>query len=314
MAIGAAAQQGQLEDAAVVLGQSLLKLGSLAPGQQAQVVLDTSQPAAATGRPMFYSLGYRLFSPSATAQSAPTASQAGPGQLQPPSGPEAQRRVRLMDAVLGGGISSSSYSVSQGAVSQGLTFVGFTRAPVVGESTPAPASGQHPLSHLTLVEQPLRLELAPGRFVLPSSLVLGGPGTGALKGMAPWLELRMPTTYTFRAPLGARERVRVDAVTVTTQQFGSAIPLQGPGQGQAAAAVQSVTTPAAAQPDLFRVYNWPAARWDSLPAGAAQSRLREADAYVSPDGLVRVQVDPGAPNRLVRIVPPDVAIEGEVRS
>jgi hypothetical protein len=126
-----------LEDAAVVMGDSLARLGSLAPGQSASVELS----AGSSGNSSRYGplLPWRLLSDSG-------------GRADLPRGPEAQRRARLLEAAL------EPVRSGPGAPSPTplpLTFLGFTRAPVGGGF---PSVEGRPTYQLTLFEQRLRVD------------------------------------------------------------------------------------------------------------------------------------------------------------
>lgn len=364
-----------LEDAAVVAGQSLVKLGDLAPGQTAQVAVD---PIPVTnpfrGGP---SLAHRLFGqpvgdqavggrisyssvaaapapaapprtapmPTATAMatatpataqtatpiptdSKPTATPTRlpggatgaqvtlpkgvnppgmPERIELPPNPEIQRRVRLMDSVIG---AVRSNPFGPGGQSLPLTFLAFTRSKVDNQ---APNAGNHPSYHLTLLEQPLKMDLSPGPFTMPSGLTLPvtveqntrGMGGGS-DGTISWIELRGGSVvYGFNPPLPAR--AKVESLLVTTRQVGNATPIEAdrkapPGPGLVAGP---------AGEGVFSIYNWKSASWDKLPGGQEEVRVSPAEPYLATGGQIKIQVS--APiDHLVRFIQPELIAEGTV--
>ena len=65
-----------------------------------------------------------------------------------------------------------------------------------------------------------------------------------------------------------------------------------------------------AEAGVFAIFNARSGAWEPLPVGE-EARVQPGDAYVGPDGTVRVQVS-AAPDRMVRFLPPAVTIEGIV--
>jgi hypothetical protein len=323
-----------LEDAAVLVGSTLTKVGSMAPGQSAPVVLDPSPNGnAMMGGP---GLSWRLFArpigevsgptpaptmppasgaprsvpsvrPAAARSSFPSAPMPPPEAMELPRDPETQRRVRLVDAV-----TNVPRPFGPPVQNLPLTFMGFTRAPV-GEGHPS--AGQHPIYHLTLIEQPLRLDLGTGPFVLPDALApgeivsppsagMGGGGNGVLF----WQELfGGSVVYAFQPPLP--ERASVTALLVTTRQVGSSQPTDAGRRGPAPAVPVPANPQAGpAESGVFAIFNARRGAWEPLPVGA-EARVQPGDAYVGPDGTVRVQVS--APqDRMVRFLPPALTVEG----
>jgi hypothetical protein len=210
-----------------------------------------------------------------------------------------RRRARLLDAV----VNVPSFGPSGPA--QPLAFFGFVRGPVGG---PGPSAGDHPVYYLTLLEEPLRLEFAPGPFQLPAALSpaelldqnsrgMGGGGYGTLT----WVELAEGSaTYGFRPPLPKGDKA--EALTISTRMIGP-----GPGsQAKANPAAPSFATQPA-EPGAFGVYSWQTAAWEALPGGE-EARV-PADRYLGPDGLVKVQVvsPSGQP---LRFLVPELVVEG----
>lgn len=326
-----------LEDAAIVIGQNVLKIGSLAPGQIAQVVLDP-RPAGAVSAYFYkggFPLSWRLLGrpaqdsssgavmvapavspPLSAAAAAPaslgrvTSYVTAPGvpeRLELPQEPEVQRRVRLVDAA----ITASMNMFGPGGQSLPLTFVAFTRAAVGGD---LPDAGNHPVHHLALLEQPLRLDLPPGPFTVPPALTpseilmqTGGVGAGS-DGTIQWYEVQSGSiTYGFRPllPTGAR----TEALVITAQQVGPSVQSADVAGGKVPPPGVSAVT--AAEPGVFSVYNWQAATWEPLPTGSDQVRLQPATSYVGADGLVQVQVRAKI-GYAVRFLAPEIAVEGRV--
>jgi hypothetical protein len=313
-----------LEDAAVLVGGGLAKVGSLAPGQSAPVVLD---PATSQGMPTGGpGLSWRLFARpigEGGAGTAPTPAPvrpvrpvpAGvsyapgpmPGPVTPmelPRDPETQRRARLVDAVM-----NVPRPFGPTGESLPLTFVGFTRAPIGGGH---PTAGDHPLYHLTLIEQPLRLDLGHGPFVLPEALapgeIVGAPNAGmggGGNGVLFWQELYGGSVvYAFRPPLP--EGASVTALVVTTRQIGASQPAEQVRRGPAPPPPNVAAGPS--EPGVFALFNARSGAWEPLPAGE-QARVQPGDPYLGPDGTVRLQVT--APSdRMVRFVPPSLSVEG----
>jgi len=305
-----------LEDAALVVGESLAKVGSLAPGQTVPVVLDPAPPARSfQGAPM---LSLRLLGQPMGGPAAPPAPPPGSSYPYPPGGypayqiprePELLQRQRLLDAVTG-----PQYGNRLG---RPLTFFAFTRTPVGGD---APTAGEHPVYYLTLLEQPVQLELAPGPFAMPAGLVpsemiaqstrgTGGGGNGTIT----WVELYGgAVAYEFRPPLPPS--ARIEALVIGTRQVGPTVPVE---QGRGAPPPANLQ-PGPAEAGVFRIYNWQAASWEPLPSDE-EVRLQPAAPYVGPDRAIRVQVSArpdgqadGGSERLVRFLAPEVSLEGQV--
>jgi hypothetical protein len=321
-----------LEDAAILTGPSVVKLGSLAPGQTAPVVVDLSDVSDTSNAypgSSYRPLSYRLLDTvSSSDDSQGTASGPGPyrgfssgpvpmvysGRGTPggerwemPKDPETARRARLADA-----ISQPTGPYNSGlAASQPLTLVAFTRSPL---GIALPSAGTHPLYTLSLVEQRLRLDAQPGVFRLPSALSPGEYVAEASKPPTP--STGMPTmtaTYRYRPPLP--RGATIDALEFSLPATSAGSPYQSPfalpssppgGPGQAA--------PGPAPDSTVALYNWRSGGWDPLPDGQEGVRIEPADAYVSADGEIRVQLNsapyrgPGGQSM------PELVIEGNVHS
>jgi hypothetical protein len=302
-----------LEDAAILSGSSMAKLGSLAPGQTAPVAIDLGDTSSTSPFPYGYMpLSYRLLGPGgAPSGASPSIAMSGPrgfgmypnmGDM--PQGAEAARRARLVDALSQptGPFNSSSLA------SAPLTLVAFTRSSLGFQ---LPVAGSHPLYTLSFVQQRLNLDMEPGSFRLPAALSpaeliaqrpsMTGPSGGPT----------MNATYRFRAPLP--RRATVSALELDTSPSVSAgtpppsLPRFAPSGGS-----QTTTSATATR----RLYNWIAGSWESLPEGQQNVRIAPADPYVSADGEVRLQTSampsPGGPSGLAGV--PELVVEGTVPS
>jgi hypothetical protein len=314
-----------LEDAGVVVGQGVAKLGTLAPGQTASFVLDPGSPSSPFAGNS-YPVSWRLFGTprGSTASgaagavavsrvySAPGLSSAMPvaprsvmipEQLDVPQDPETQRRIRLMDPFV------NVPRMGPGAQSMPLTFMAFTRQPIGKELL---AATGHPSFYLNFLEQPLRLELPPGPFAIPPAMSTaevvsqnGGLGGGG-DGIISWVQLQSGSVvYEFRPPLPAKSQV--DALSITTRQMGQAVAIV-PGKGMAP---PSSVSPGPAEAGVFAVYNWQSAAWEPLAGGREEVRLQPATQYVGPDGSVKLQVVAGL-DRVVMFLQPELMVEGRV--
>ncbi|MBI2954957.1 MAG: hypothetical protein HYY30_11625 [Chloroflexi bacterium] len=315
-----------LEDAGVLVGQSAAKLGSLAPGQTASVALDPGPPAAAFGNR--YPISWRLFGKPRGARTSGTAGVAiavpapppplaasstmryygGPGgmpeQYEVSQDPEVQRRIRLMDSIV------NIPQPGPNSQSMPLTFLAFTRASV-GERLPA--AGSHPTFYLTLLDQPLSLDLPPGRFTIPPAMIpaevvsQGGGFGGGSNGTIGWIQIQGSSmVYQFRPPLPITSKV--DALVIGTRQMGQSTSFS-PGKGMATPPPSAIPLPAEA--GVFSIYDWQSATWEQLPGGAEEVRLQPAPAYVGSDGSVKLQVSSG-PDRVVMFLQPELTVEGTV--
>lgn len=312
-----------LEDAAVLVGERVAKLGSLAPGQTASVALDPGSPSNPFGS--HYPVSWRVFGrPRDTAASGssgvalPVLAPAYPGsysgkyyvssggmpeQLELPQDAEVQRRVRLMDPIV------NAQQFGPGGQSMPLAFLAFTQAPV-GENLPA-AEG-HPTFHLTLLEQPLSLEMPPGPFTIPPALTpaeivsqSGGFGGGG-DGTFVWMQIQGGSlVYQFRPPLPSK--THVDALVVSTRQIGQSTALGVQGMMPP----RADTTPGPAESGVFSIYNWLSATWEPLPGGVEESRLRPASPYVASDGSIKLQVTADH-DKVVTFLQPELTVEGTV--
>ena len=307
----------RLENAAVVIGTSVAKLGTLAPGQSVPVRLEPEANSAAMmfkGQP----ISQYLFGEQVT----DTSGRGGPppGYYQVPNDAETQRRAQMLDNML----ISEMQNYVPGPPSLPLTFVAYTRdLPVVRDLLPE----EHPTYELTLLRQPLVLRLDPGPFVMPSGLLpgrltesstafgLGGGGNGTLQ----WIELRSGSaTYGFKPALN--NSARIDTLVLRTEQIGATTPLSsGPGQppGVPVPVPPNLPQPGGppnfaqgpAEAGVFSVFDWQLSAWASLPAGS-EHRL-PGDRFAGPGGEVRVRVQS---SEIVRFVVPALTLEGRVEA
>jgi hypothetical protein len=287
----------RLEDAAVVIGESVQRVGDLAPGQTAPVSITPSFVRSSTPRSR-QGVAAQLFT--------------GPTPFGPPDEPEPRRRSALMNAALGAG--EYGYAVASRSSLPGtgeslpLTVFAFTRNPV---GPGVPSVGGRPAHHLTLLRQPARLEFGPGPFALPMGLVpaqeeSGARGSGQFPMVqVPFVELRgNSTTFRFKLPLPAT--ARVDSLAIATRQLG-----QTTSAAQSPPGSFPGDIPVPASEGVFQVYNWQTASWEPLPAGVGEARLEPAEAYVDREGQVRVEARSRA-GSVVRVVPPDISVQGQV--
>jgi hypothetical protein len=293
-----------LEDAAVIVGTSLVPIGKLAPGESVPVRLSapTSQVGPFPGGGGS-SLSQALFGKGPAPPGAPPGY---PGSY--PTDPELQRRALMLDGML---MSSGPGSAPFGR-SIPLTFTAFTRARTV-EGSPLPEG--HPSYQLTLLRQTLQLSLAPGPFVMPAGMVPGtileppsqsgyNPGGGGPGGQV-WFEVRGSVTFSFKAPVSGD--ARVDALVLTTEQMGVGPLPPGAPPGYTGKGPPGPVEPAAA--GLFSLYDWQRSTWVPLEAGG--HRTIPAASYVGPGGEVRIRAAVSGGDS-ARVVQPTLALEGTV--
>ncbi|HET7770020.1 MAG TPA: hypothetical protein VFN74_14680 [Chloroflexota bacterium] len=316
-----------LEDASVALGQSVARLGTLAPGQSAPVTLDASlarapqsgTPYGPRGTP----LSGLLFGASpgsnvtgatrgALTGSARTRTQYTPsGSYELPDDPEVQRRARLLDAVVGEGAVPYWLEPSR---SRALTFYAFTRQVVGG---PVPTVGRQAAAHLSVVEQRLELGGSTAAFSVPAGVTpaeliahTGRALAAGFTGQTAYWELHAgAATFRIRPTLPPNARPR--SLTLTTLQLGSSqpIPTSSSSGGPATQQLRGAnSTVGPAEPGTFSIYDWTRGAWEPLPGGR-EARLADPTPYVGPDGAVSVQVR-ARPDLLVRFALPELSLEG----
>lgn len=294
-----------LEDAAVVLGQSVAMVGNLAPGASGEVrlELDPDQGPFDHGPP----LSWRFYS-----KKREQGSQAQPGPQRdpwhqyepPPRDAEIQRRRNFLDVV------ANRPSPEPDESGLPLTFMAFTRDPVAN----LPLEPAGPTHYLSLIQQPLSLHLPPGPFRLPpgmayrtvTEITSRGWGGGSSPTLS-WMEFDGgAVVFEFAPPLppGARvERLEVTTRLVTDPR---SVVSKYPGGPPVPSGPQTT----AAEAGIFQIFNWEKADWDSLPAGQEVAEI-PAGSYVGADNLVKVRVV--APEgKQVRFVVPSVGYGGRV--
>lgn len=291
----------QLEHAAVAVGTKVAKLGTLAPGETAEVTLDPSgavQPFHYYSIPMLF-FGEPIKDPAMRGM-APTP----PGAMEPmeiPSDPEIARRSRMIDSLL------QQPSRGPDSISLPLTFVAFTREPVGAEVVDLEGHSNH---HLSLIQQPLQLELPDGPYTIPSAIIpsrmemvnVRGMGSSS-NGKITWMEIDSGSAvFSFTPPIPGE--AKLTALEVSTLQMGP--PAQADGARTGPMPNQE---PEAAEGGIFQIYNWSTAAWESLPGGQESVRLTEVAPYLSPTNQVKVQAV-SRPGVRIQFVAPSLTLEG----
>jgi hypothetical protein len=318
------ATQYPLDEVGLGVGLTLLKLGPLAPGQTVPVSFDPRTPAPTTQANIAYSLAWQMYGAPDTPSRSPTA-----GRYKMPEDPEQRRRMRLLDTVLArsGGGQLNQYNFSSQPYQQvaptAPLLVAVTSAPI-GEDT-LPNAGAQRTFELTVFDEPLSLLVAPGPFkllpVLLPPIVVTDPGATLSNntyqaGLSSpnWIDLRGGTaTYTFHADLPPGSRV--DSLGVRTTQSSTqiltspAVPSVGPGL---ASLNRGPDNPSPGTAGTFSAFNWQSSRWEQLTPGSTQTTIDNAVAYVSQNGVVRIQVNSGGKDRTVRYQAPELTMVGEV--
>jgi hypothetical protein len=305
-----------LDEVGLAIGQTISRLGPMAPGQTASVRFDPreSPPSAAGNLP--YSFAWQLFGVPAAAPRAANSSSPG---LDPPGDPETRRRIKVVDAVFAPGDRSAPIAYSANGVpmprptSVRPMLVAVT-SEVVGADV-LPSVGAQRTFQESVIEVPVRLNIAPGPFTLSSSLM--PPTVGVDSGASlnpgatsstPWLDLRGAATYTFRADLPVNSHV--NRLNVTTQQASG-----GPAPaGARTPPPPNTTSRGPSTQGTFSIYNWQTAAWEVLAAGTREVALSPAQEFIGPDGSVRIQVTSGGTDRVVRFLAPELTLEGEAGS
>jgi hypothetical protein len=295
------------DEVGLAIGQTIDRVGPMAPGQTASVTFDPrATPPAAPGN-LPYSFAWQLYG---------VASSTG---VDVPGDPETRRRLKVVDAVF----STSDRNAAIAYSSNGLPMTRPTavRPMLVAVTSNAiggdvlPSVGAQRTFEETVIEIPVRLAIAPGPFTLPSALV--PPSVGVEAGASlnpggqtspPWFDLRGAATYTFRLDLPANSHI--DKLNITTQQANG-----GPvSAGTAVPAPSRATATGPSTPGTFSIYDWQAAQWQALNAGNREVALAPAAQYIGPDGSVRIQVTSGGTDRMVRFLPPELTLQGEAGS
>lgn len=313
-----------LDQVGLGVGLSLLKLGPLAPGQTVPVSFDPRTPPPTTQANIAYSLAWQMYGAPDSPARSPNA-----GRFKMPDDPEMRRRMRLLDTVLArtGGSQLNQYNFStqpyQQVAPTAPLLVAVTSAPI-GEDT-LPSAGAQRTFELTVFDEPLSVPIAPGPFkllpVLLPPIVITDPGATLSNnnyqtGLSnpSWVDLRGGTaTYTFHADLPRGSRV--DSLGVKTTQSSTqvltspAVPSAGPGL---AVLNRGPDNPAPGTAGTFSAFNWQTNRWEQLAPGGTLTTIDDAVPFVSPNGVVRIQVNSGGKDRTVRYQAPELTMVGEV--
>jgi hypothetical protein len=291
-----------LENAAIITGSSVAKLGNIAPGQTAAVSLDLSADSTTAGTSSAsWPLSYRLLAePASASQTAGIRSPVPAGRIPNPGGvypylggpalemprdAETQRRARLLDAVTRGSYSFGPYG-SGSAGMPPLSLVAFTETPL---GVPVPTAGIHPVYTLSVLEQRLQLEVPPGPFQFPAELSpsevvpntlarTGGPRSGGSPTVG------MSAVYEFRPPLPRGAIVQTLELSLAETPL-AITPPSLPGQ---AVPVTPRSVQTQGDPSLA-IYNWQSGSWDPLPSGQRNVRVEPASQYIGSERQVRVQ-------------------------
>jgi hypothetical protein len=305
-----------LDEVGLAIGQTISRLGPMAPGQTTSVRFDPrASPPVAPGN-LAYSFAWQLFGvPAAAARASNTS---GPG-LDPPGDAETRRRIKVVDAVFGPGDRSAPVTYSaNGLPMPRPTSVRPMLVAVTGEVVGAdvlPNAGAQRTFQESVIEVPVRLSIAPGPFTLSSSLMPPTVGIASGGSLNPggsssplWLDLRGAATYTFRADLPVNSHV--NRLNVTTQQASApSVPAGARTLPQPSNANRGPSTQG-----TFSIYNWQTAAWESLTAGTREVALSPAQEFIGPDGSVRILVTSGGTDRVVRFLAPELTLEGEAGS
>jgi hypothetical protein len=304
-----------LDQVGLVIGQTIAKIGPMAPGQTSSVALDPRAPPPMAPGAIPYSFAWQLLGEPSAGMRTGSGSPTG---LDLASDPETRRRLRVVDAVFSSSDASSPLAYNGSGVPNSRPSA--VRPMLIALSTDnigtdvLPSVGTQRTFELSVLEVPVHLNIQPGPFTLSSALtppsvaVDSGASlnVGATSG-GTWLDLRGAATYTFRPDMPGN--AHIDRLTISTQQAG----VPQPSGGTNAAP----TLPRAAGPSTqgtFSIYNWQTAAWQMLAPGTQQVDVSDAPPYIGPDGSVRVKVTSGGTDRLVRFLPPELTLEGEVSS
>ena len=305
-----------LDQVGLVVGQSIAKLGPMAPGQTSNVMLDPRTPPPMAPGSVPYSFAWQLLGEPST---SPRASSASPTALDMPNDPETRRRLRVVDAVFSSSDGSSSLAYNGGAIPS--TRPSSVRPMLIALSSDSiggdvlPSVGVQRTFELSVLEVPVHLSIQSGAFTLSSALnppsVAVDSGASLNVGVtsgATWLDLRGAATYTFRPDMPGN--AHVDRLTISTQQ--ASVAQTGAGSNATVTLPPPSTGPSTQ--GTFSIYNWQTAAWQTLVSGAQQVDLSDAPPFIGPDGSVRVKVTSGGTDRLIRFLPPELTLEGEVGS
>jgi hypothetical protein len=247
-----------LLDSVLILGNGFVRLGDLAPGQEAAIKMEVGDT---TSQPFGSPVSYRLFEAELN--------QPGPNGVSR----EVQLKQTLVDSLFqqGGKFGLSSMTLASAGALQGLYFLGW-----LDEAPPdIQVEGRAPMEQaISLVHAPLAYELsAEGTVSLPPGLLsgtllempldggfCGPPGTTAIyigRGQA---------VFEFRVPLASE--LDIDQLNLTLRSDG--------GWWQS---------------PTMAVYDWAADDWADMGQMALGTvALADAGHLVSDDGRIRIRL------------------------
>jgi len=247
-----------LNDSVLILGNGFVRLGNLAPGQEAAIKMEVGD---VTSQPFGSPISYRLFEAEFN--------RPGPNGVSR----EVQLKQTLVDSLFqqGGKFGASPISLSNAGALQGLYFLGW-----LDQAPPEiQVEGRTPMQQaISLVHAPLAYELPEdGAVTLPPGLIsgtllevpqeggfCGPPGTTAIyigRGQA---------VFEFRAPLAGE--LAIEQLNLTLRSDG--------GWWQS---------------PTMAVYDWTADDWADMGQMALGTvALADAGHLVSDDGRIRIRM------------------------
>ena len=191
---------------------------------------------------------------------------------------------------------------------------------LIGEDA-LPSAGAQRTYELSVLDQPVQLPVAPGPFkvvpVLLPPTIAADPGVTMSNN-----SIRLEQRTSVGRPARGRRDVYVPrrsaggqsgrlaghphhamSTQVTTPQSVS-----GPGP---ASISRGPDVPAPGTGGTFRAFNWQTNTWEPLTSGATETTLSPGGPFVSPSGVVRVQVNSGGRDRTLRYQAPELTVVGE---
>jgi hypothetical protein len=247
-----------LQDAVLILGNGFVRLGDLAPGQEAAIKMEVGNSAS---QPFGSPISYRLFEAEFN--------RPGPNGVSR----EVQLKQTLVDSLFqqGGKFGPSPMASSQAGALSGLFFMGW-----LAQAPPEiQVEGRAPMQQaISLVYAPLAYELPQeGQVSLPPGLISGTllevPQEGGFCGSPGTTAIyigRGQGVFEFRAPLVGELDVR--QLNLTLRSDGGW--WQSPG---------------------VAIYDWTADDWaDMGPVNLGTVALADAGHLVSDDGRVRIRL------------------------
>jgi len=247
-----------LHDSVLILGNGFVRLGDLAPGQEAAIKMDVGD---ATSQPFGSPISYRLFEAELNRPSSDGISR------------EAQLRQTIVESLSqqGGKFGSSSIGSWNAHALQGLYFLGW-----LSEAPPEiQVEGRAPVQQaISLVHAPLAYELPEeGAVSLPPGLISGTllemPQDGGFCGSAGTTAIyigRGQAVLEFRAPLPGE--FEIEQLNLTLRSDG--------GWWQS---------------PTMAIYDWAADDWADMGEMALGTvALAGADHLVSDDGRIRIRM------------------------